>query len=354
MMANGGGIAKGFRFGLRAKHPPLRITGVSELPISFDDVRAAAERLRGVANRTPVMTSRTFDEMAGGARVYFKCENFQRGGAFKFRGAYNHIASLPEAERAKGVAAASSGNHAQGVALAAKLLAIPATILMPGDAPATKVAATRGYGAEIVFFDRMHQRPEVAVGDYAAEHGRHIVPSFDDPVLMAGQGTAALELFEEVGELDFLVAPLGGGGLLSGTATVAKALSPACRVVGFETESANDWVLSLQRGERVLIDPPDTIADGIRTRQPGVHTWEVVRRLATVETVSDEQVMAALRFMVLRMKLLVEPTGAVGAAGVLSGKLGGLAGKRVGVIVSGGNVDPALLCQVLTSSEQAD
>ncbi len=318
------------------------------LPISFEDVRAAAVRLSGVATRTPVMTSRTFDELAGGAQVFFKCENLQRGGAFKFRGAYNHIASLPPAERAKGVAAASSGNHAQGVALAARLLGIPATILMPNDAPATKVAATRGYGAEVLFFDRLAQRPEDAIRDFAEKTGRHVVPSFDDPVLMAGQGTAAMELIEDVGPLDWVLTPVGGGGLLSGTATAVKALCPTARVAGFETEGADDWVQSLARGERVLIDPPTTIADGIRTRQPGVHTFAVVRTLVdAVHTVTDEQVKAAMRFMVQRMKLLVEPTGAVGAAGVLSGKLGDLSGQRVGVIVSGGNVDADVLCQVL-------
>ena len=318
------------------------------LPITFEDVQAAAVRLRGIATRTPVMTSRTFDGLAGGASVFFKCENLQRGGAFKFRGAYNHIAALSLAERARGVAAASSGNHAQGVALAARLLGIPATILMPDDAPATKVAATRAYGAEVVFFDRQTQRPEDAVRGFAEQTGRHVVPSFDDPVLMAGQGTAAMELIEDVGPLDWVVTPLGGGGLLSGTVIAVKALCPGSKVAGFETEGADDWVQSLARDERVLIDPPVTIADGIRTRQPGVHTFPVVRALVdSVQTVTDDEVKAAMRFMVQRMKLLVEPTGAVGPAGVLSGKLGDLRGKRVGVIVSGGNVDPGVLCQVL-------
>lgn len=318
------------------------------LPISFADVVAASKRLEGVATRTPVMSSRTFDELAGGARVYFKCENLQRGGAFKIRGAYNRIASLSPEERARGVAAASSGNHAQGVALAAKLLGIPATILMPTDAPATKVEATRGYGAEVRFFDRQAQRPEDAVRELAEQTGRHVVPSFDDPVLMAGQGTAAMELIEDVGELDWLVTPVGGGGLLSGSVTAAKAMLPNVKVAGFEPEGADDWVKSLARGERVLIDPPTTIADGVRTRQPGVHPFPVVRELVdTIQTVTDDEIKDAMRFMVQRMKLLVEPTGAVAPAGVLSGKLGDLAGKRVGVIVSGGNVDPETLCQVL-------
>lgn len=320
----------------------------SPLPISFADVVAASKRLDGVANRTPVMTSRTFDDLAGGAHVFFKCENLQRGGAFKFRGAYNHIASLSTEERSRGVAAASSGNHAQGVALAAKLLGIPATILMPTDAPATKVAATRGYGAEVEFFDRLAEKPDDAVRAFAQRTGRHVVPSFDDPVLMAGQGTVAKELIEDVGKLDWIVTPVGGGGLLSGTATAAKAMLPNVKVAGFEPDGADDWVQSLAKGERVLIDPPTTIADGVRTRQPGVHPFPVVRELVdTIQTVTDGEIKGAMRFIVQRMKLLVEPTGAVAPAGVLSGKLGDLAGKRVGVIVSGGNVDPETLCQVL-------
>ncbi len=323
----------------------------ASLPISFADVIEAAGRLRGVAARTPVMTSRTFDERSGGAYVFFKCENLQRGGAFKFRGAYNHIAALDAGERSCGVAAASSGNHAQGVALAARLLGIHATILMPTDAPASKVAATRSYGAEVQFFDRLAVKPDDAVKALAERSGQHIVPSFDDPVLMAGQGTAAMELIEEVGDLDWIVAPLGGGGLLSGTAVAAKAMLPGVKVAGFETEGADDWVQSLARGERILIDPPTTIADGIRTRQPGVYTFEVVRALADmVATVTDDEVKDAMRFIVQRMKLLVEPTGAVGPAGVLSGKLGDLSGKRVGVIISGGNVDPEVLCEVLLGS----
>ncbi|MBI5948142.1 MAG: pyridoxal-phosphate dependent enzyme [Chloroflexi bacterium] len=322
------------------------------LPIGLDDVRAAAERLRGVANRTPVMTSRTFDALAGdGTRVFFKCENYQRVGAFKFRGAYNHIASLAPEERARGIVATSSGNHAQGVALACRLLGAPATILMPSDAPATKLAATRGYGATVVLYDREKTYPETFVQEYATTHDLHWVPAYDDPLIMAGQGTAALELVEEVGALDFFLAPMGGGGLMSGCATAVKGLLPGTKVFGVETEGADDWVRSLARGERVMIDPPATIADGIRTRQPGVRPFAQCRALLDgVVVVSDEEVREAMRFMVTRMKMLVEPTGAVAAAAVMAGKLGDLAGKRVGVIVSGGNVDPDVLCEVLTGA----
>ncbi len=322
------------------------------LPIGLNDVRIAAERLRGVANRTPVMTSRTFDTRAGaGTRVFFKCENYQRVGAFKFRGAYNHIASLEPGERARGIVATSSGNHAQGVALACRLLGTHATILMPSDAPATKLAATRGYGANVVLYDREQVYPETFVQEYAKAHGLHWVPAYDDPLIMAGQGTAALELVEEVGALDVFLAPMGGGGLMSGCATAVKGLLPAAKVLGVETDGADDWVQSLARGERVMIDPPATIADGIRTRQPGVRPFAQCRALLDgVVVVSDGEVREAMRFMVTRMKMLVEPTGAVAAAAVMAGRLGDLAGKRVGVIASGGNVDPEVLCAVLTGA----
>lgn len=319
------------------------------LPISFDDVQAAARRLDGVANRTPVLTSRTFDGMVGrGTRVYFKAENLQRVGAFKFRGAYNHLASLPVDARERGVVAASSGNHAQGVALAAQLLGIPATILMPTDAPALKLAATRGYGATVQFFDRLVQTPEAAVTAVREATGACLVPSFDDPLIMAGQGTAAMELIHEVGELDLVLTPLGGGGLLSGTAIAVRALSPGARILGVEPEGADDWVRSLAAGERVMIDPPTTIADGVRTRQPGLLTYAVVSRLADgVVTVTDDQIKAAMRFTVLRMKTLVEPTGAIPAAALLNGVAGPVDGLRIGVIISGGNVDPGVLCDIL-------
>lgn len=317
------------------------------LPISFEDVLAAAARLEGQANRTPVMTSRTFDAMVG-ASVFFKCENYQRVGAFKFRGAYNHLSTLPSDARRRGVVAASSGNHAQGVALSAKLLGIPCTILMPDDAPASKAAATRGYGATVRTYDRLKDLPEVVVREAAAPTNAYVVPSFDDPKIMAGQGTAALELMRGTPDLDLVVTPLGGGGLLSGTVTAVKAISPATRVMGVEPEGADDWVRSLAAGERVLIDPPTTIADGVRTRQPGVLTFAVISRLADgVVTVSDTAIEEATRFMVLRMKTVVEPTGAIPAAALMTGRLGDIAGMRVGVIVSGGNVDAEALARIL-------
>jgi threo-3-hydroxy-L-aspartate ammonia-lyase len=317
------------------------------LPISIDDVRAAAGRLQGLANRTPVLTSRTLDERTG-LRLFFKCENYQRVGAFKFRGAHNAIVQIPADIRAKGVAAASSGNHAQGVALAAKLLGVPAVICMPADAPKSKRAATEGYGAEVIEFDRQQVTPDEAVAKVAGERGLTIVPPFDHPHVMAGQGTVALELWEDYGPFDALIVPLGGGGLLSGCATVARALSPECRIIGVETEGADDWVQSLAKGERVIIPPPTTIADGIRSRRPGEQPWRQVRALVDhVGLVSDEEVKEAMRYLVLRMKTLVEPTGAVAPAMALSGRHGITPGAKVGVVISGGNCDADVLCDVL-------
>lgn len=325
--------------------------GMGELAISFNDVQAAASRLAGIANRTPVLTSRTFDRMVG-AQVFFKAENYQRVGAFKFRGAYNRLATLPEDARVRGVVAASSGNHAQGVALAAKLLGIPCTILMPDDAPRAKAEATRGYGAAVRTFDRLTALPEVVVREAAEPTGAYIVPSFDEPYIMAGQGTAALELVTETPDLDVVVTPLGGGGLLSGTATAVRAINPGAKIYGVEPEGADDWVQSLRTGERVLIDPPATIADGVRTRQPGRLTFEVVRALVDdVVTVSDEAILDAMRFMVLRMKTVVEPTGAIPAAALIAGEVPGIAGKRIGVVVSGGNVDADVLARVLAGAD---
>jgi threonine dehydratase len=296
------------------------------------------------------MHSQTVDEMTG-AQVFFKCENLQRAGAFKFRGAYNRLAQLTAAERAQGVVTHSSGNHAQGVALAARLLGITATIVMNSDAPKSKIAATRGYGAEVVLYDRLREDREAISKRISEERGCVIVPPYDDPAIMAGQGTAALELIEDVENLDILLAPLGGGGLLSGTATAARALLPNIRVYGVETEAADDWAQSLAKGEKVRIPPPDTIADGIRTVVPGDLTWPVVRKLVDgMRLVSEAEVKAAVRFLLLRMKLLVEPSGAVPAALLLSGRLEDIAGKRIGVILSGGNIDPELLCQVLAES----
>ncbi len=327
-------------------HPPT-----PALAIDFADVRHAAGRLRGVATRTPVLTSRTVDQRLGpGAHAFFKCENLQRGGSFKLRGAYNTLVTLSAEERRRGVVAFSSGNHAQGVALAARELGVPATIVMPTDAPSSKVAATRGYGAQVVRYDRQTEDRETIARNVAEKRGLTLVPPYDHPSIMAGQGTAALELIEDAGELDLLLAPVGGGGLLSGCATAAKALLPRCRVVGVETDTSDDWAQSLRAGERIRIPPPETIADGIRTQQPGVLTFPIVRQLVErVDTVSDDEVKAAMRFLLLRMKILVEPTGAVPAALLLSGRLGDVSGQRIGVILSGGNVDPDLLCRVLTS-----
>jgi threonine dehydratase len=322
------------------------MTSSTRAAITIADVRAAAERLRGVAKRTPVATSRTIDQQVGGS-VFFKCENLQRGGAFKFRGAYNRLVCLSDAERARGVVAFSSGNHAQGVALAARELGIHATIVMPTDAPSLKVAATAGYGADIVQYDRLTEDREAIARTLADERGLTLVPPYDQPLIMAGQGTAALELIDEIGALDWLLVPVGGGGLLSGTVVAATAMLPRIKVMGVETETSNDWVLSLQAGHPVRIDPPDTIADGMRTQQPGALTFPVVQRLAHgVTTVSDQEVKEAMRFLLLRLKLLVEPTGAVPVALLLSGRLD-LRGQRVGVILSGGNADPALIAEIL-------
>jgi threo-3-hydroxy-L-aspartate ammonia-lyase len=320
----------------------------NSLPIDIDDVREAAARLAGVVTRTPVMTSRRLNERLG-LEVFFKCENLQRAGAFKMRGAYNAIVQLDEETRRRGVVAASSGNHAQGVALSARILGIPATICMPSDAPQSKRDATAGYGAEVVEYDRLKERPDAITARIAEERGGlAIIPPFDHAHVMAGQGTLVLELWEEVGELDALVVPLGGGGLLSGCATAAKGMNPNCRVVGVEPEGADDWVQSLAAGERVLIDPPATIADGVRTRLPGELPWLQVQALVDdVVLVSDEEIKEALRYLVMRMKLVVEPSGALAPAAVFEERVGIAKGSRVGVVISGGNVDADVLCSIL-------
>jgi threonine ammonia-lyase medium form len=315
--------------------------------VTFSDVQSAAERLAGQAHRTPVVTSCTFDQIAG-CSVFFKCENLQRGGAFKFRGAYNALSQLTPEQRQRGVVAFSSGNHAQGLALAAKVLGIPATVVMPSDAPQIKAEATRGYGADIVLYDRLTGDREAIARQLAAERGLTVVPPFDHPHIIAGQGTAALEFFQDVPDLDVLITPVGGGGLISGCATAAKAMRPGVRVVGVETEPANDAWQSLRTGQRVTIPPPDTIADGIRTTSLGVITFEIMRKLVDeIVLVTDADVIEAMRFMLLRMKLLGEPTGAVPVAALMARKVDGVAGRRVGVIVSGGNADPAMLSGIL-------
>jgi threo-3-hydroxy-L-aspartate ammonia-lyase len=315
--------------------------------LTLDDVRAAARRLAGRVYRTPVIMSQAFDE-ASGYTVFFKCENLQRAGAFKIRGALNKLSTLSDEERRRGVVAFSSGNHAQGVALAARLTGTTAVVCMPSDAPALKLEATRGYGADVVLYDRQKDDREALARRIAAETGRVVVPPFDDYAIMAGQGTAALELLEDVPDLDALVAPVGGGGLMAGCSTVARALRGSITIVGVETDTANDTYLSLRRGERVSIPPPSTIADGIRLTTPGALTFPILREnLADVALVSDAEVVEAVRFLALRVRIVVEPTGAVPAAALLSGRLPVAPGARVGVILSGGNVDPALLVEIL-------
>ncbi|HSN21179.1 MAG TPA: threo-3-hydroxy-L-aspartate ammonia-lyase [Usitatibacter sp.] len=307
--------------------------------VTYADIEAAARRLEGVAHRTPVATSRQFDALAG-CRAFFKCENLQRMGAFKFRGAYNALAALGPEERRRGVVAFSSGNHAQAVALAGRLLGIPATIVMPADAPAVKVAATRGYGAEVVFYDRAAGESREAVAERVSrEKGATLIPPFDHPHVIAGQGTAAKELFEDVGELDFLFVCTGGAGLLSGCAIAASRLSPKCRVIGVEPAAGDDAARSLRTRTLQRVENPVTIADGARTQSLGAITFPLVlRHVHDIITVTDEQIVEAMRFLWERMKLVVEPTGALATAGVLSGAVD-VRDARVGIILSGGNVD---------------
>ncbi|MFY8039759.1 MAG: threo-3-hydroxy-L-aspartate ammonia-lyase [Bosea sp. (in: a-proteobacteria)] len=314
----------------------------------FAAVQRAAARLQGIATRTPVMTSRTADE-ATGARLFFKCENLQRMGAFKFRGAYNAIASLPDGVRQRGVIAFSSGNHAQGMALAGRLLGVPVTILMPLDAPEAKIAATRGYGAEVILFDRYSQDREALGRQIAGERGLSLIPPFDHPEVIAGQGTAAMELIEETGPLDLLLVCLGGGGLVSGCALAAHALSPGIRVIGVEPEAGNDAQQSLRAGHIVKIAVPKTIADGAQTAALGHYTFPLIQRdVADIVTVSDAELIETMRFFAERMKLVVEPTGCLAAAAALTAKVP-VRGLRVGVIISGGNTDLASFCRLLAA-----
>ncbi len=307
-------------------------------PVVYADVEAAAACLEGVANRTPVLTSRTVDERVG-SKVFFKCENFQRMGAFKFRGAYNAMSRLSEEQKRAGVLAYSSGNHAQAVALAGRLLGVRTTIVMPGDAPGVKLGATRGYGAEVVEYDRAETTREELGGKIAGERGLSLIPPYDHPDIIAGQGTAAKELFEETGSLDLLLVCCGGGGLLSGCAIAARVLSPECRVVGVEPEKADDATRSFRTGTLQKIENPDTIADGVRTPSLGEYTFPLVlRHVDEMVTVSEEAILRAMFFMWERMKIVVEPTGALAAAALFEGVVTA-PGARVGVIVSGGNVD---------------
>jgi len=318
------------------------------LAITYDDVAAAAERLSGVAHRTPVMTSRTANELTG-AELFFKCENFQRMGAFKFRGAYNALAQFTPGQRKAGVVAFSSGNHAQAIALSARLLGMPATIVMPQDAPAIKIEATRGYGADVVLYDRYTEDREAISDRLASDRGMTLVPPYDHPHVMAGQGTAALELMQDVGRLDLLLVCVGGGGLISGCAVAANHLQPECRVIGVEPETGNDVQQSLRAGAIVHIDVPRTIADGAQTQHPGRYTFPVIQQLvADVVTVSDEALKRAMRFFAGRMKIVVEPTGCLGAAAAFERAID-LRGRRVGVILSGGNIDLARYAELLTA-----
>jgi threonine dehydratase len=319
---------------------------VSDLPITYRDIVAAHQRIAGVVHRTPILTSRTADD-AVQARVFFKCENFQRAGAFKLRGAYNALVQLSPKEKAAGVVAYSSGNHAQAVALAAKLLGIKSVIVMPSDAPAAKMAAARDFGAEIVLYDRYREDREALASQLAEERSLTLVPPFDHPQVMAGQGTTAKDLFEDTDRLDLVLVPLGGGGLLSGCAVAARAINPKCKVIGVEPEAGNDGERSFRTGSIVHIDVPATIADGAQTQRLGRHTFRVIRELVDdVITVSDTALIETMRFFASRMKIVAEPTGCLGAAAVIQRRIG-VTGKSVGVVISGGNIDMIRFAELL-------
>ena len=319
---------------------------------TYADVEAAAARIEGFAHRTPVHTSRTLNELVGG-EVFVKCENFQRMGAFKFRGAFNALSKFSPEQRKAGVVAFSSGNHAQGIALSAKILGMPATIVMPHDAPAAKVAATKGYGANVVVYDRYSEDREAIGKRLADEQGLTLIPPYDHPDVLAGQGTAAKELFEEVGALDHLFVPLGGGGLLSGTALSTRALAPQCVLYGVEPEAGNDGQQSLRSGAIVHIDTPKTIADGAQTQHLGHYTFGIIKRdVDDILTASDAELVNAMKFFAARMKMIVEPTGCLGLAAVL-GATGSPHGRRVCVIVSGGNIDLDRFCALVAQDGAA-
>ena len=306
--------------------------------VSFADIQAAAQRIRGIAHRTPVFASRTFDALTG-AQVYFKCENFQRGGAFKIRGASNFIYSIPKDQLSRGVVAYSSGNHAQAVSIAAASVGIKATIVMPTDAPKSKLEATRGYGAQVVTYDRLTENREAIGNRISGETGATLVPPYDHPWIIAGQGTAALELLEEIPDLEALVVCIGGGGLMSGCSIAAKALKPGIRVFGVEPEDGNDTYLSLRSGSRVDIPTPQTIADGLRAQKPGALTFPIIQKnVEDILLVTDGEIRDTMKFLLTRMKMVVEPSGAVPAAALFHHKLP-KGPRKVGVIVSGGNVD---------------
>lgn len=316
-----------------------------QLP-TYEDVAQAAERILGAAHRTPVLTSRTVNEEFS-AEVFFKCENMQRMGAFKFRGGYNALSKFSPEQRRAGVVAFSSGNHAQAVALSARILGMPATIIMPQDAPAAKVAATRGYGATVVTYDRYTEDREQIGRELADKHGLTLIPPYDHPDVIAGQGTAAKELFEEVGPLDAFFVCLGGGGLLSGSALATRALSPGCMLYGVEPEAGNDGQQSFRKGEIVHIDTPRTIADGAQTQHLGQLTFPIIQRdVNDILTVSDDELVACMRFFAERMKIVVEPTGCLGFAAARRMR-DQLKGKKVGVLISGGNIDLGRLASLI-------
>jgi threonine dehydratase len=314
--------------------------------LQYSEVQRAAARIEGVAHRTPVLTSRTADK-ASGAQLFFKCENFQRMGAFKFRGAYNAIARFSDEQRRAGVLTYSSGNHAQAIALSASLVGIGAAIIMPHDAPALKVLATKGYGGEVIVYDRYKENREEIGRRLAQERGMTLIPPYDHPDVICGQGTAAKELIDEVGQLDLLLVCLGGGGLLAGSAIAAAALSPSCKVIGVEPELGNDGQQSLRKGEVVQIAVPETIADGAMTTHLGANNFAVIQRhVDDIVTVSDAQLVATMKFFAERMKIIVEPTGCLAAAAALHGVVQ-VEGKKVGILVSGGNVDLARFAKLV-------
>ena len=314
--------------------------------VGYADVAAAAQRLEGIAHRTPVLTSRTVDARTG-ASVFFKCENFQRMGAFKFRGAYNALSTLDSEQKKRGVVAYSSGNHAQAVALAGRLLGVKAVIVMPDDAPAVKLDAARGYGAEVVTYDRETQDREQIAREFADQRGLAVISPFDHPFVIAGQGTAAKELIDDVGQLDYLLAPCGGGGLLSGCSIAANHLSPGVKVIGVEPVAGDDVTRSFRTKTLQSVRNPDTIADGARTSSAGNITFPLIlQHVHDMLTVTDAELLAAMFYLWERMKIVVEPTGALGAAALFEGKVAAR-GKRVGIIVSGGNADLRLLAQLI-------
>jgi threonine dehydratase len=316
---------------------------------TYDDVVAASKWLEGVAHRTPILTSRTVNEMFG-AEVFFKCENLQRMGAFKFRGAFNALSKFDEQQRRQGVVAFSSGNHAQAIALSARLLGMPATIVMPHDAPHMKVEATKGYGGNVVIYDRYKEDREQIGRDLAQKHGLTLIPPYDHPDVIAGQGTAAKELFDEVGPLDAFFVPLGGGGLLSGSALSTRALSPDCALYAVEPEAGNDGQQSFRSGKIVNIDTPKTIADGAQTQHLGEYTFPIIQRDVTdVLTASDAELVDCMRFFAARMKIVVEPTGCLSFAAARQMK-DKLKGKRIGVLISGGNVDVQKFAELVSAS----